>query len=185
MSATTTTTTTTTSAQQQFRDAMARLAAAVNVITTDGPGGRCGITASAVCSVTDSPPTMLVCINQTSFVHDVLRENGNVCINVLGASAQETAKTFAGMTGCSMEERFENTVWHQGVLPVPVLSDAVVRLEGTVNEIKTVGTHSVMFVRIHHIDLHECHDSLVYFARRFHQLPGDRAINPAYTTADI
>jgi flavin reductase (NADH) len=56
----------------QFRNAMASLGAAVNVITTDGSRGRCGITASAVCSVTDTPPTMLVCINQSSYMHDVL-----------------------------------------------------------------------------------------------------------------
>ena len=35
--------------QIDFRNAMARLPAAVNIITSDGPGGRCGITASAVC----------------------------------------------------------------------------------------------------------------------------------------
>ncbi|WP_252405960.1 flavin reductase, partial [Escherichia coli] len=44
-----------------FRAGMARLGAAVNIITTDGPGGRAGFTASAVCSVTDTPPTLLVC----------------------------------------------------------------------------------------------------------------------------
>ena len=38
----------------RFRDAMASLSAAVNVITTAGDAGRCGITATAVCSVTDS-----------------------------------------------------------------------------------------------------------------------------------
>ena len=43
--------------KRRFRDAMACLPAAVNIITTDGPSGRCGITASAVCSVTDEPPT--------------------------------------------------------------------------------------------------------------------------------
>ncbi len=48
--------------QLQFRDAMSSLAAAVNVITTDGPHGRAGFTATAVCSVTDQPPTLLVCI---------------------------------------------------------------------------------------------------------------------------
>ncbi len=37
--------------QLAFRDAMSGLAAAVNVITTDGPGGRAGFTATAVCSV--------------------------------------------------------------------------------------------------------------------------------------
>ena len=43
-----------------FRDGMARLAGAVNVITTDGAAGPAGFTASAVCSVTDQPPTLLV-----------------------------------------------------------------------------------------------------------------------------
>jgi Conserved protein/domain typically associated with flavoprotein oxygenases, DIM6/NTAB family len=41
-----------------FRNAMARLGSAVNIITTDGPAGRAGFTASAVCSVTDTPPTL-------------------------------------------------------------------------------------------------------------------------------
>ncbi len=45
-----------------FRDAMAHVGAAVNIITTDGPAGRAGFTASAVCSVTDTPPTLLVCL---------------------------------------------------------------------------------------------------------------------------
>ena len=40
-----------------FRDAMAHVGAAVNIITTDGPAGRAGFTASAVCSVTDTPPS--------------------------------------------------------------------------------------------------------------------------------
>ena len=43
--------------RQEFRDAMARLGAAVNIITTDGVAGKGGITATAVCSVTDDPAT--------------------------------------------------------------------------------------------------------------------------------
>ena len=34
-----------------FREAMSRLGAAVHVITTAGPGGKAGATATAVCSV--------------------------------------------------------------------------------------------------------------------------------------
>jgi hypothetical protein len=45
--------------QVAFRAAMAKLPAAVNVVTTNGPQGRAGITTvSAVCSVTDTPPTV-------------------------------------------------------------------------------------------------------------------------------
>jgi flavin reductase (NADH) len=153
-----------------FRNAMACLGAAVNIITTDGPRGRCGITASAVCSVTDTPPTMLVCINQSSYVHDVLRENAHVCINILGAHCQELARVFAGMTGCSMDARFDQCAWQPGALGVPVLGEALASLEGQIVDSKTVGSHSVMFVRIERIATRADGDGLVYFGRQFHLL---------------
>ncbi|MGO8126666.1 flavin reductase, partial [Rhizobium ruizarguesonis] len=37
----------------EFRNAMARVCAPVNFITTNGPAGRGGFTATAMCSVTD------------------------------------------------------------------------------------------------------------------------------------
>jgi flavin reductase (NADH) len=161
--------------RKRFRDAMACLPAAVNIITTDGPGGRCGITASAVCSVTDAPPTMLVCINQASYVHDVLHRNRSVCINVLAAECQELARDFAGMTTCSMDERFGRHAWTSGASSAPVLADAIASLEGEIVDIKTVGSHSVMFVQIHHIALRSDGDGLIYFGRQFHRLTRPQA----------
>ena len=168
--------------QRHFRDAMACLPAAVNIITTDGPAGRCGITASAVCSVTDTPPTMLVCINQASYVHDVLRQNQNICINVLAAECQDMARDFAGMTGCSMEERFGHHAWETGQSSVPVLSQAITSLEGSIADIKTVGSHSVMFVRIEHISMRTDGDGLIYFGRSFHRLARPAAATPSCPT---
>lgn len=164
--------------RKRFRDAMACLPAAVNVITTDGPGGRCGITASAVCSVTDAPPTMLVCINQASYAHDILHRNRSVCINVLAAEYQELARDFAGMTAGSMDERFERHAWASGQTSAPVLSDAIVSLEGEIVDIKTVGSHSVMFVQIQHIALRSDGDGLIYFGRQFHRLTRPAATPP-------
>lgn len=169
--------------RRQFRDAMAYLPAAVNIITTDGPHGRCGITASAVCSVTDTPPTMLVCINQTSYVHDLLRQNRSVCINVLAAECQELARTFAGMTGCSMDERFEHCGWTAGSSAVPVLADAIARLEGRIVDSKAVGSHSVLFVRIDHISMREDGDGLIYFGRQFHRLERPGIATPSGSAA--
>lgn len=65
--------------QQTFRDAMSCMGAAVNIITTDGPAGRAGFTASAVCSVTDTPPTLLVCLNRGASVWPVFNENRTLC----------------------------------------------------------------------------------------------------------
>lgn len=90
----------------RFRDAMASLSAAVNVVTTAGEAGRCGITATAVCSVTDTPPSVMVCINANSAMNPVFQGNGKLCINVLNHEQEIMARHFAGMTGVTMEERF-------------------------------------------------------------------------------
>src|ERR1700709_1909251 len=58
--------------KQAYREAMARLGAAVNVITTDGPGGRAGFTARAGTSVTDTTPTLLVGANPANHSYPAL-----------------------------------------------------------------------------------------------------------------
>lgn len=152
-----------------FREAMAHLPAAVNILTTDGPNGRCGITVSAVCSVTDDPPTVLVCVNRKSAMHDVFSANGRVCVNVLGGDQQELAMHFAGATDASMAERFTWDVWDR-THDVPVLKDAVVTVVGTIKDSKAMGTHSVLFVEIEQIRTRPGGHSLVYFNRNFHRL---------------
>lgn len=68
-----------------FRNAMSLLTTAVNVITTEGEDGMHGFTASAVCSVTDTPPTLLVCMNQSSRSHTHFVDNKILSVNVLGS----------------------------------------------------------------------------------------------------
>ncbi|MFE2445058.1 flavin reductase [Streptomyces melanosporofaciens] len=153
----------------QFREAMAHLPAAVNILTTDGPNGRCGITVSAVCSVTDDPPTVLVCVNRGSAMHDVFRANGRVCVNVLGGAQQELALHFAGATKVPMAERFTWDVWDRAH-DVPVLKDALVSAIGTITHAVPMGSHSVLFVDIERIRTHSGGQSLVYFNRAFHRL---------------
>lgn len=154
--------------QLAFRHAMAHLPAAVCIITTAGEAGRCGITASAVCSVTDSPPTVLVCLNQRSAMHDVFKENGQLCINVLSGEHEQQALHFSGATRMPMEERFKLDGWQQGAASQPVLSDALVRLQGRIKDAKGVGSHSVFFVELDNIEVSEERDSLIYFNRLFH-----------------
>lgn len=158
------------SEQMVFRNAMAHLPAAVNIITTNGVSGCCGITASAVCSVTDTPPTVLVCINKNSAMHDVFKQNGQLCINVLSDDQEEMALHFAGVTKVPMEERFKWDIWENAAEQQPKLKDALVRLEGKIKDCKEVGSHSVMFVELNHVDVNEEKDSLIYFNRLFHKV---------------
>lgn len=151
---------------QQFRDAMAHLAAAVHIVTSNGKAGKVGITVSSVTSVSDSPPTLLFCVNQQSELHDALKQNGKVCVNVLNHEQAELAKHFAGMLDSSMAERFEWAIWDKGQNDVPLLQNAVSRLQGEIVESKEVGTHSVFFVQLSEIDVAP-QQGLIYFARQF------------------
>ena len=151
-----------------FRDAMSLLTTAVNVITTEGPSGCHGFTASAVCSVTDTPPTLLVCMNQTSRSHEHFLENKTLSVNVLGAQHQPISNAFASKL--SSEERFKQGSWTQLATGAPILEDALVSFDCEIEEIQQVGTHSVFMCRVVAIKQGESDESLVYFNRSYHQV---------------
>ena len=113
--------------RQTFRDAMANLAAAVNVITTDGAHGKAGFTATAVCSVTDSPPTLLVCVNRNASVYEAFKGNGAVCVNTLGNGQEALSNAFGGKT--PQAERFLAGTWRSGVSGAPLLEQAKVSFD--------------------------------------------------------
>ena len=151
-----------------FRDAMARLGAAVNVIATDGPGGRRGFTASAVCSVTDEPPTLLVCVNRNNDSYAALRANGVLCVNTLSARQQDISAVFAGTSGTSGEERFRFGDWDTVQTGAPALRGAVASFDCRVVQVTEVGTHSVFFCEVVAIRHGPQHEGLIYFGRGYH-----------------
>lgn len=156
-------------AAQEFRDAMSSLAAAVNVITTDGPCGRAGFTATAVCSVTDQPPTLLVCINRNASVYDAFLGNGTLCVNTLGNEQQALSNLFGGKT--PQQERFACGTWTTGVTGAPILENAKLAFDCKVSHSVSVGTHDILFCEVLDIRHQNEADVLVYFGRRYHQLP--------------
>jgi flavin reductase len=156
--------------KEAYREAMARLGAAVNVIATAGPGGRAGFTASAVCSVTDTPPTLLVCANRSNDSHAALKANGVVCVNTLTASQQELSAVFAGLTSHSVEQRFDVGVWSTLITGAPVLVDAAVAFDCRIDKVVEVGTHDVLFCIVEAVQLGAAHEGLIYYARGYHRI---------------
>ena len=161
--------------RQQFREAMARLGAAVNVVTTDGPAGRTGFTASAVCSVTDDPPTLLVCMNRSSENNAVFKANGVLCVNVLAARQQELANTFAGLTGLPGPARFGEANWSALSTGAPVLDGAVAAVDCEVEEVLEKGTHSVLFGAVRAVRLGEAGSALIWWARDYREIESPAA----------
>lgn len=155
--------------RQEFRDAMARLGAAVNIITTDGPAGIGGFTASAVCSVTDEPPTILICMNRNATAAPRLKANGTVCVNVVGSSQKEAAMVFSGVTKCPMEDRFLAGTWTKLATGAPALDGALESIDCRVTDIIEKGTHLVIFAEVEAIRMGAPDEhGLIYFGRDYH-----------------
>jgi hypothetical protein len=68
--------------RDRFLDAMSRVAATVNVVTTDGPGGRAGVTVSAMTPVSadGAAPTLLICLHEDSRTTPAIAANRCFCI---------------------------------------------------------------------------------------------------------
>lgn len=151
-----------------YRDAMSRLGAAVNVITTASAGERHGFTASAVCSVTDEPPTLLVCMNRGSSSREAFFVGAPLCVNTLTGEQQAISAAFA--SGVEMEQRFLGARWSTLVTGAPVLERANVVFDGRVANIVEVGTHSVLFCEVEAVRLGDAAHGLIYFNRSYHDL---------------
>ena len=154
----------------QFREAMSQLGAAVHVVTTAGPAGRAGVTATAVCSVSDSPATLLVCLNRRSQIAPILDTNRVLCVNTLRAGMDSLADVFAGRTRCTMDQRFNSGTWGEASTGAPVLTDAVVACDCRVIEIKSVATHNVVFAGVVAVRLGRPGAALVYHERAYKQV---------------
>lgn len=155
--------------KQEFRDAMSRLGAAVHVITTAGARGTCGYTGSAVCSVSDDPPTLLVCLNRSSAMNEVFKTNNVFCVNTLTAGQEELSNIFAGFTGVIMEDRFKRDRWDSLVTGSPALASALISLDCRIVSISEIGTHSVMFGEIVGARFGtDDGQALVYYKRAYH-----------------
>lgn len=153
-----------------FRNAMARVCAPVNVITTNGPAGRGGFTATAMCSVTDEPPTLLVCMNANSSQTGLFIENRRFCVNVLTQEHRDLAGLFAGKQS-DMEARYAAADWTNLPSGNQALADAIVSFDCRLIEARLVGTHNIFIGEVVDIRCRRDGHALLYFDRNYVHVP--------------
>ncbi|GJD93278.1 flavin reductase [Methylobacterium iners] len=152
-----------------YRAAMAGVASAVHLVTTDGPGGRAGFTASAVCSVSDAPPTLLVCVNRSSSAFAAVAQNAALCVSTLSAGQGEIAASFGG--GTPQEARFASGRWYELATGAPALEGALTAFDCRIVRRTEVGSHDVLFCEVVALSEAGTGDALVYADRRYHSIP--------------
>jgi len=169
--------------RQQFLNGMSQAACTVNVVTTDGPAGRYGVTVSAMVSVTaDTPqPTLLVCIHHLSPAADAVLRNGAFCVNVLREDQMHISESFAGRSGAQGAQKFDCTRWTTQVTGAPRVVDALVAFDCRVTASERIGSHVVLFGAVHDVADAGAGAPLIYANRAYgvpQRFAGDPLAHP-------
>lgn len=153
-----------------YRNAMAHYAGHVQIVTTEKDGLRRGVTITAACSVSDSPPMVLACLNNSNANNAVFFESGVFALNTLGARHQALASAFAGFGALPVDERFALGNWQYLATGAPVLSDAIASFDCRVVDTKVTATHTVLFGQVEAIHFGPEDATLIYLDRSFRSL---------------
>jgi flavin reductase len=156
--------------QQAFRTAMSRVGAAVQLITTDGPAGRNGMTATAMCAVSDRPAMLLVCLNRSGRALEMIQRNRSFCVNTLCGDDSGLADIFAGRQNLFLEERFGSGAWSTLATGSPWLTGAVAGFDCRVAATQDMGSHTVVFGEVLAVATGQHRHGLLYAGRSYRQI---------------
>jgi flavin reductase ActVB len=144
-----------------FRDALARVATAVSVVTTaDGSGKPRGVTVGTLCSLSLDPPLVMFCLNRSSGSHAVMTTASRTLIHVLADDQAELAARFsqrgvdrfAGLSGD----------WHG----LPTIPDTAIRLACARYATVPAGDHTIVMCLVSDAEI-GVGDPLLSYARAY------------------
>ena len=152
----------------EFKKAMQELAASVNVITTNEKGTRNGLTATAVCSLSMEPASMLVCIHKDVQALESIKASGTFCINILNVEQQTVSDVFAGRSGAKGEQRFaEAGCWTPSQSGAPMLDKALANVVCELQEINESSTHHICIGHVKEVRLNPGSTPLIYAQQQY------------------
>jgi flavin reductase (DIM6/NTAB) family NADH-FMN oxidoreductase RutF len=154
--------------EAQFLSVMASFPAGVAVVTSlDREERPVGLTISAFCSVSRTPPLILICVDKESATLPAIQHSRKFTVNFLSDDREDLARRFATKD----PEKFADQAWRPSeALPGggPVLhEDTVAYLVCTLFKEVEAGDHWVFIGEVVEANVEEEARSLLYHRRNF------------------
>ena len=154
---------------EQFRQAWARFATGVSVVTSiERGGGVHGMTAQGICSVSMDPMLALVCVGHNRHSHEHISESRRFCINILNVEQRGIAEHFATPperrdTSFDVPLSFTDT-------GAAVIEDSLASLDCRVVADHVAGDHTIFIGEVDEIRLNDSGGPLMYYRSEFGRL---------------
>jgi flavin reductase (DIM6/NTAB) family NADH-FMN oxidoreductase RutF len=127
---------------EEYREAMAKLAAGVVVISARTAGGFRGLTASTLISVSAEPPLVLVGLERESATRVAVMETRQFNVSVLTREQEFLAERFAGRAP-AIDVAWMQVPHHLGSNGVPLIDGCAAWLECDLTQVHAAGDHDV------------------------------------------
>ncbi len=131
-----------------FRSVLGRFASGITVVTTCTDDGLDhGLTVSAFCSVSLTPPLVLICVERSADMHAALQQVSHFTVNILASHQEALSRRFADLDA---EQRFDGVGFRRGKFGAPVLHDTLAYVECRIAERHDAGDHGIVIGEVQH-----------------------------------
>ena len=131
--------------QDDFRKAMRNYIYSVSILSNKNIDGELNaITVSSVTSISMEPPSLLVCINKSSRIHNTLIKNSDFCINLLNKNQQENSNICS--TDSLYDQRFDHDKWNTQT--IPFLEEAQANIFCSIEDLVPYHTHTIVIGKV-------------------------------------
>lgn len=152
-----------------LRMAMRQWVTGVTIVTTAHGEERAGMTVSSFTSVSLEPPTVLVCLNKTTYTHTLVLQSGVFAVSLLGTGQGGLSNRFAGLEP-GVTDRFEGLEVMIAETGSPLLPGAVAWLDCVVRARHDTTTHTIFIGEVVYAMSEADRDPLVYYNRSYQLL---------------
>ncbi len=126
---------------ESFKQALASWASGVTIVTSRHGDHVHGMTVSAFCSVSLSPPLVMVCLDKASNTLELVEASKVFSVNVLAQGQEELSYRFASKE--HEDRRFERMSCEPGVNGCPHIPGAVSTMDCRVVDMMDAGDHVI------------------------------------------
>ena len=152
-----------------FRHVMGHFASGVTVMTTTAAGRMHGMTVSAFASQSLDPLLILVSVERSTVMHQLVMDSGAFAGNILDEHGEATARFYADNARLSGPE-FNEGAYHLGATGSPILEEATGYLEAIVDRTLDAGDHTVIVGRVVAMKIVGDGAPLIYYRSRYRGL---------------
>ena len=158
--------------EDHYRAVVSRFVTGVTVMTSlDASGQPHGMTANAVSSLSLDPLLVLVCVERTTTMAEVVVGGGVFALSVLAADQVELSDRFADVDRGFGVEEFDGVSTHAGVTGAPLLDGATAWLDCQLHGVAEGGDHLIVIGEVLSAEPGEATDALLYTPTGYDRWP--------------